>query len=61
MDLQLSREEKERLLQQVADAAFEDALNKMDAAAILEICLNACKREMAEMEKLFGPVSDVIQ
>ena len=33
MDLQLSREEKERLLQQVADAAFEDALNKMDAAA----------------------------
>ena len=61
MDMQLTREEKENFLQQVADAAFEDALNKMDAAAILEICLNACKREMAEIEKQFGTISDVIQ
>ena len=61
MDMQLTREEKENFLQQVADAAFEDALNKMDAAAILKICLNACKREMAEIEKQFGTSSDVIQ
>lgn len=61
MDLQLSREEKERLLQQVADVAFEDALDKQDAAAILEICANACRRKALELEKEIGPVSDLIQ
>lgn len=61
MDLMLSREEKENLLQRVADVAFMDALNKMDAAAIIGICLNACKRQAAEIEKEIGPACDIIQ
>lgn len=61
MDLLLSREEKESLVAQVADLAFDDKLNKMDAVSIIEICLNAHKREISEMEKQFGPVCDVIQ
>ena len=61
MDLQLSRDEKEHLLQRVTDVAFADILNKMDAAVIIEICLNACKRQVAEMEKEIGPACDIIQ
>ena len=61
MDLILSREEKENLLQRVTDVAFMGVLNKMDAAAIIEICLNACQRQAAEIEKEIGPACDIIQ
>lgn len=61
MGLELTREEKERLLERVADVAFENVLNKMDAAAIIGICLDACKREAAEIEKKIGPACDIIQ
>lgn len=61
MDLELSREEKENLVARVADLAFDDMLNKVDAAAIIEVCLNACKRNAAEIEKMIGPACDIIQ
>ena len=61
MDLEMSREEKERLVQQVADVAFEGALNKEDALAIIETCLKACHRKAAEIEEEIRPAYHVIQ
>ena len=61
MNLELSREEKENLLQQVADVTFENILNKQEVVDIIEICLNACKREAAKIEEEIGPAYSVIQ
>lgn len=61
MNLELSRKEKEDLLERVANAAFENILNKQDVVDIMEICLNACKREAAKIEEEIGPAYSVIQ
>ena len=64
-DLEMTKEEKERLVARVTDAVFAGVLNRLDAVAILEICSQACSRESQEldreMEKIIGKPSDVIQ
>lgn len=64
-DLEMTREEKERLVAKVTDVVFEGILNRADAVAILEVCSQACGREAQkveqEMEKLIGKPCDVIQ
>lgn len=64
-DLEMTKEEKERLVAKVTDAVFAGVLNRLDAVAILEICSQACSRESQEldreMEKIIGKPSDVIQ
>ena len=64
-DLEMTKEEKERLVAKVTDAVFAGVLNRVDAVAILEICSQACSRESQEiereMEKIIGKPSDVIQ
>ena len=61
MELEMTREEKEKLVQRVTDLAFGDTLNRKDMAAILEICIGACRRKMQELEKETGPACDIIQ
>ncbi len=61
MDLQLSRREKEKLLQKLTDVVFADVLNREDVARILQVCLDACRRESAELEKEIAPAGGVIQ
>ena len=64
-DLEMTREEKEHLVEKVTDAVFAGVINRMDALAILEICSQACSREAEkvehEMEKLIGKPCDIIQ
>ena len=64
-DLEMTNEEKERLVAKVTDVVFAGVVNRMDALAILEICSQACGREAQkielEMEKIIGKPCDVIQ
>ncbi len=65
VDLEMTKEEKESLVEKVTDAVFTGVLNRMDAVAILDICSQACSRESqkidCEIEKIIGKPSDVIQ
>ena len=44
----LPEERRERLKVLVAKVVDEDILNEYDALKIIDICLDACKREQAE-------------
>ena len=61
MDLKLSREEKENLVAEVTNLAFDDTLNKEDYVDIIRVCLDACKRRTSEIEKEIGIAYSVIQ
>ena len=50
-DLEMTKEEKERLVAKVTDAVFAGVLNRLDAVAILEICSQACSRESQELDR----------
>ena len=64
-NLEMTKEEKERLIAKVTDAVFAGVLNRVDAVAILEICSQACSRGIQELdqelEKAIGKPSGVIQ
>jgi hypothetical protein len=59
--LELTREEKEQLVARITELAFAGTLNRQDCAEIYQICVNACRRSMAEIRQMIGPPSDVIQ
>ncbi len=44
-----TKEQKERLLRQLAMVINEDVLNEMDILMILQICSDACNRQMTEL------------
>ena len=51
MDDKLSKEKRERLLGMMEAVMEEDALRYSDAAKIIDVLLDACRREKAETEE----------
>ena len=51
MDGKLPKDKCERLLGMMASVMEEEALRMSDAVAIIDILLNACRREKAETEE----------
>ena len=46
----MTREEKENLVEKVADMAMRDVLNREDMILILAVCKEACDRRIEEIE-----------
>ena len=61
MDEKLTEEEKQSLMQRVAEVMEEDVLRKSDAVELIDVLLNACKRERELLSDVIPPVSGLQQ
>ncbi len=54
--MKMTKEEKERLVNSVADLSLRDVLQQDDMVRILQICRDACDRRINDLEKPTGSV-----
>ena len=55
----MTKEEKETLVNSVADAAMRDLLQREDMVEILRICRSACERRIEVIEEQTKPKGPV--
>lgn len=55
----MTKEEKEQLVEKVADLCLRDVLKREDSIGIMRICKEACDRRIKEIERDFGATGSV--
>ena len=53
--MQMSKDEKEQLVNSVTDLAFRDVLQREDMVEIMTVCRNACDRRITDLEERTKP------
>ena len=57
--MKMTKEEKERLVNSVADLSLRDVLQREAMLGILQICRNACDRRIDDLENRVTPSGGV--
>ena len=57
--MKMTKEEKERLVNSVADLSLRDVLQREDMLGILQICRDACGRRIDDLENRVTPSGGV--
>ena len=57
--MKMTKEEKERLVNNVADLTMRDVLQREDMVEIMGVCRNACDRRIGELENRVTPSGGV--
>lgn len=55
----MTKEEKEQLVNRVADLSIRDVLQREDSIEIMEVCRKACDRRISEIEERIEPAGTV--
>ena len=53
--MQMTKEEKEELVERIANLLLQDVLQQEDALEILRICREACDRRIRDIERRIKP------
>lgn len=53
--MQMTKEEKEELVERITNLLLQDVLQREDAIEIMRICKEACDRRISEIEREIKP------